>query len=254
MSVVLHLYRGEPVDVDMRDDLLREVQRHKGHIFVAVQMSLAGCDDRFGTCLDEVIHDREIVRRKIPKNVDVVLEKAKIDASGIVVIELSQGSFFKQLPDLLHCAGEQEGMVHHDLEILFLRQVDQFLPLRGIARERLLDKYVLAILQRSFCQLIVRPDRSDDGDGVDRSRRDHLRGVSSNVDSRIGPLRALPCGRARLRNGKHLGMLQTREVPHDVWSPVAVPNYTEVYDVSPPLTLPMIARSIDWFGGMRRSA
>ena len=61
-------------------------------------------------------------------------------------------------------------MVHHDLQILFLRQVDQFLPLRGIARERLLDKYVFAILQRSFCQLIVGPDRSDDGNGVDRSR------------------------------------------------------------------------------------
>ena len=81
----------------MRDDLLREVERHKGHIFIAVQMSLAGCHDRFGTRLDEVIHDREIVHRKIPKNVDIVLEKAKIDASGIVVIELAQGPFVQAI-------------------------------------------------------------------------------------------------------------------------------------------------------------
>ena len=40
--------------------------------------------------------------------------------------------------------------------------------------------------------------------------------------------------RARLRNGEHLGILQTRKVPYDIWSPVAVTNYTEIYDVSPP--------------------
>ena len=125
-------------------------------------------------------------------------------------------------------------MVHHDLEILFSREVDQFLALRGVAGEWLLNEYVLAVLQRGFRQLVVRPDRSDDGDGVDLGRRDHLRGVRSHLDSGISLLRALSRGWADLRDCEHLGTLQTREVPDDVWSPIAVTNHTEVHDVSPP--------------------
>ena len=134
---------------------------------MAVQMPLPSRDDRLGTCLDEVIHDGKIVRRKIPENVDIVLEKPQVDASGIVVVELSQSSFVKQLADLLHRAGEEEGVIHHDLEILLSREVDQFLPLRGIAGERLLNENVLTVLQRSFRQLVVGPDRSNDRNSVD---------------------------------------------------------------------------------------
>ena len=70
-----NLYRREPVDIDVRYDLLGKIERHEGHIFVAVQMFLSSRDDCLGACFDQVIHDGKIVRRKIPKNVDVVLEK-----------------------------------------------------------------------------------------------------------------------------------------------------------------------------------
>ena len=109
------------------------------------------------------------MRRKIPKNVDVVLEKTQVDASRIVVIELSQCSFLEQLADFLDCAGEQKGMVHHDREILLPGEVDQFLALRSIAGEWLLNEDVLPILQCSLRQLVVRPDRSDDSDSIDLS-------------------------------------------------------------------------------------
>ena len=101
---------------------LGEIKRHEGHIFVAVQMPLPGRDDRLRACFDEVIHDGKIVRRKVPKHVDIVLEEAQIDASGIVVVELSQSSFLEQLRDFLHRAGEQEGVVDHDLEIFLAAQ------------------------------------------------------------------------------------------------------------------------------------
>ncbi len=67
-----------------------------GHIFVAVQMTLPGGDDGLRAWLDEVIHDREIVRRQVPEHVDVVLEQAQIDPRRIVVIELAQRSFVDQ--------------------------------------------------------------------------------------------------------------------------------------------------------------
>ena len=43
-----------------------------------------------GFALDQVIHDRQIVRRQVPDHVDVVLEQAEIDAHRIVVIKIAQ--------------------------------------------------------------------------------------------------------------------------------------------------------------------
>ena len=50
------------------------------------------------------------------------------------------------------------------------RQLDELLGLRRRRRERLLDEHVLAVLERRLRQLEVRPDRRDDGDGVDVGR------------------------------------------------------------------------------------
>ena len=53
----------------------------------------------------------------------------------------------------------------------------------------------------------------------------------SHIDSRICLLCALARGRAHLRDCEHLGTLQTRKIPHDVWSPIAVTDYAEIHDV-----------------------
>jgi len=63
-------------------------------------------------------------------------------------------------------------VIHHDLQVLLLGQVDQLLGLRGGGGEWLLHKNVLSVFECALCQLKMRPDRSDDGDGVDvRSRQ-----------------------------------------------------------------------------------
>ena len=46
----------------------------------------------------------------------------------------------------------------------------------------------------------------------------------------IGLLRALPRCRAHLRDCEHLGILQTRKVPYDIWPPITVANHTEVHE------------------------
>ena len=56
-----------------------------------------------------------------------------------------------------------------------VRQLDQFFCLLRRRRERLLDKHVLAVLERAFGQLEVRPDRGDDRDGIDVGRAEDLR-------------------------------------------------------------------------------
>src|SRR5271170_7393927 len=98
-------------------------------------------------------------------------------------------------------------MVHHNFEVSSLGKIDQLLSLLDIAREWLFNEHVLAILQSGFCQFIVRPDWSDDGDSVDLSRRDHIRSVRSYMNPGICLLRAFPRGRAHLRDSDHLRTL-----------------------------------------------
>ena len=91
----------------------------------------------------------------------------------------------------LHRAAEEEGVVHHDLQVLALGQLDQLLGLLRRRRERLLDEHVLAVLERRLRQLEVRPDRRDDGDGVDVRRRQDLGEVGRQLHAGIGPAGAL---------------------------------------------------------------
>src|SRR5215472_18914355 len=80
------LYGGKPVHVDVGDDVLWEIDGHERNVFDAVQVLLAGGDNGFRLLLDQVIHDREVVRRQVPNNAHVVLKQAQVDAQRIVVI------------------------------------------------------------------------------------------------------------------------------------------------------------------------
>ena len=50
-------------------------KRHECDIFVPVQMPLTGGNHTIGLALDEMVHDGKIMRRQIPKHVDVVLKQ-----------------------------------------------------------------------------------------------------------------------------------------------------------------------------------
>src|SRR3954470_3982704 len=74
-------------------------------------------------------------------------------------------------------------MVHHDLEISLLRQINKFFRLLRAARKRFLDEYMFSMFQARLCELIVRPYRSDNGDSIDirRSYQPRDVGVPSNL-------------------------------------------------------------------------
>ena len=52
-------------------------------------LSLAGRNHRLGLLLDQVVNEREVVRRKVPNDVHIVLKQAKINASGVVGRDLN---------------------------------------------------------------------------------------------------------------------------------------------------------------------
>ena len=82
---------------------------------------------------------------------------------GVKVVEIAQGSVINELLDLPHGARKEKRVVHHDLQILLLGEIDQFLRLGGGVGEGLLDKDVLAFVECLFGELKVGEDRRDDG-------------------------------------------------------------------------------------------
>src|SRR5215472_7784719 len=96
--------------------------------------------DCFRLSMDQVVHNRKVVRSKVPYDVDVMLKETEIDARRVVVIQISQNPVVDKLPDLLHCPREEKGVVHHDPEISPCRNLDQFLGLRRCGSEGLLNE------------------------------------------------------------------------------------------------------------------
>src|SRR5277367_3264527 len=97
--------------------------------------------------------------REVPNHIHIMLEKAKIDARGIVIIKLAEGAIVNKRSNSLHGAGEQKCVIHHDFQMLALGQFDQLLGLRGVSGEGLFNKYVLAVLQSGLGEFVVRPYR-----------------------------------------------------------------------------------------------
>ena len=89
-------------------------------------MRAARGDHVFGLEPDEIVHDREIVRRQIPDDVHVMLKEPEIDSGRVVVVERAENVRVDQFLDLAHGASEQEGVIHHDLEVPALGELDQF--------------------------------------------------------------------------------------------------------------------------------
>ena len=84
----------------MRDDVAGKVDRDERHVGVAVQVVAAGGHDRFRLLADDVVHDRQIVRRQVPHDADVVLEQAEVHARRVEVVERPERAVVDELADL----------------------------------------------------------------------------------------------------------------------------------------------------------
>src|ERR1043166_9146416 len=103
-----------------------------------------------------------------------MLEQTEVDASRIVIVEVSQRAATNEFMDFAHCAIEQERVVHHDAEIFTVCKLDQFLSLRCRCRKWLFYKNVLSALKGLLGKREVIRNRRDDGDGIDLRIRKHV--------------------------------------------------------------------------------
>ena len=123
--------------------------------------------DGLGLFADQVIHDGNIVRGKIPDHIHIMLEEPQIDPDGVKVVEIAKDVVFDQLLDLPDGAGIEEGMIHHDLQLLLLGQFDELFRLGNGVGKGFFNKDALAFLERLFGQFIVGEYRRGDGHGID---------------------------------------------------------------------------------------
>jgi len=112
-----------------------------------------------------------------PHDVYVVLEEAQIHAGRIKVVEIPQGAVVDELPDLPHCPLNKNAVIHHDLESLAIRQLDELLACCGVEVNGFSTNTCLPFLQSRLGQFEMRPNRSNHGDGIDLRRSQELRVV-----------------------------------------------------------------------------
>ena len=95
-------------------------------------MIAAGGHHRFRCGVNQVVHDRQVVRRQIPNHAHIVLKQAEIHPSRIKVVERPQRADIDELAHLAHRAAEQKRVIDHEAQIFPLRQFDQLLGLSGV--------------------------------------------------------------------------------------------------------------------------
>ncbi len=178
--------------------------------------------------VDDVGHDGQIVGRQVPDDVDVVLEEPQVDPDRVVEEELAQLARVDDLLDLLDGAGEEEGVVDHDPEVLLGGEVDELPGLGARRGERLLDEDVLSREERRLGHLVMGEDRRDDGHGVDVRGPDEVQRVFQSLDE--GKL-VLGQGQALLgdvADRDELGPGRGVEIPGHVGPPIAVSDDTDI--------------------------
>ena len=98
------------------------------------------------------------MRSEVPDDVDVVLEEAEVDAGGVVIIKLAENALVDHLANFADGAGEEEGVIDHDLQLFGGGEIDE---LGGLGRGRgegLFDEDVFAVFEGGFGELEVGPD------------------------------------------------------------------------------------------------
>ena len=129
---------------------------------------------RIGIFVEQVVKDRQIVRREVPEHVDVGLEEAQVDAHRVVVAELAKFAGSQGLADTLNRAGEEIGMIDHQDHALAFGQVHQFFRFRDRRAHRLLDQDVLAGEDRLAGKIEMCGDRRGDEHSLDLAIADHV--------------------------------------------------------------------------------
>src|SRR6476646_4788495 len=180
-----HLVGVEPRQVHVGDLPGREAEEAEDDVFDALLQIVHHVRDRLAPLLAEEPEDHgEVVDAERPERVLVRADHAEVLTVPVDAGDLAQLAGFDELLHLPETRVVEKQMTGHQHEIPLLREGDELLHLLRAHRGRLLDKNVLASLERLLRELVVGRHRRRD-----RDRRDGVVGervVERGRDPRVG--------------------------------------------------------------------
>ena len=223
------LDRRQPVDVEVTQEAVVEMHGDVRDVLV-LKVGDAGAVGRYGNraLVDEVVHDRQVVRRKVPDDVRILLEETEVHAHRIQIQQLADVAPRDHRSHGAHRAGVDERVIHHQPHVMPVGERAQLGGLGPRRGQRLFDEHVLVPFDRRLRQRVVGLERRRDDDGVDVAASQHVLRVGAHGDARMPSGGGLLLTAARVGDDGEAQALGVGEISREVGPPVAVADQADV--------------------------
>ena len=153
-----HFLGVQPTVMNEGAAVLRKGQIHHRDVLDAPRhMAAPLARDTHWPLVQQVQQDRNVVRRKVPRHVDILLKQPQVQPPRRDVLHLADVTRIDDLLHAPHRGREQEGVPHHHHQALAFGQRHDFFGLRLGPRHRLLNEDVLARAESGHGHLIMEP-------------------------------------------------------------------------------------------------
>ncbi len=225
------LHRRQPIHMEVGHHPVAVIHVDISDVLdVRVGVSASPGGDAPRLVIEHIIDNRQIMRRQIPDDIDIVLKKPEVDADRVHVIEVAQFSVFDQLLDAPHGRVEEVRVIDHEDALFSLRQVDQRLSVLSRGRQRLFHQYMKSRLQAARRQGMMARYRCGDGHRFD-SRFQQLIDGADPLHRAIGSADRFQAYRVGVADRHQLGRGRAEEVPNQVGSPVTATNHAHANSI-----------------------
>src|SRR5436190_2078565 len=205
----------------MRDEVIGKLHDQISDVLDALfNMAASYGAQAFGLPIDQIIHDRKIVRRQVPKHIYVALEETKIDAHRIEIEQFAQLAAADDLFHLAHRDGVDERVVHHERKFVLLCDLDKFFGLTHGSRERLFQQYMFAGAEQILRYLEMSRYRRHYGHGFEGRIVDDCAIVGGRLRHGVTTRHAAETFFIQVTDPAKLRGLVLSEIPQQIRSPV----------------------------------
>jgi hypothetical protein len=213
--------------VHRREQVVAVVEVQVGDVLPAVVgVAGAGGDDAARLAPDQMIDDRQVVRRQVPNDIHVVLEDAEVDAHRVDEQDVADFAFVDEVGHFPYRRAVDEHVIDEQQTADLCGHCDQLFGLGDRGRQRFLDEHMLAAVEGGFRQGEMSPDRGGDDDGVDLVVGEDILDVRGGG---CGGILVADCSEAIRPGITKPGQMRVRarvQVADQVWSPISQPDYS----------------------------
>ena len=141
----------EPATLDGGEAFLAKGEGHIGDVFNAWgDMGIALASHDAGEFPEDVKDDGDIVWGEIPGDIDVFLEEAQVEASGVDTAEFADGAGLDDFGNFSNGGGVEESVTNHEDEAQALGDVDEFFAFGGRSGHGFFDEGMFSREETGF--------------------------------------------------------------------------------------------------------